>query len=51
MIDKKIYKRYKRLLDSLKKENDKLKEYKIVNIEDRENYILRKLEDREDKDG
>lgn len=51
MIDKKIYKKYKRLLDTLKKEDDKLKEYRLLAMKDREKYILRKLEDKEDKYG
>lgn len=51
MIDKKIYKKYKRLLDTLKKEDDKLKEYRLLNMKDREKYILRNLEDKEDKYG
>jgi len=51
MIDKKTYKKYKRLLDMLKKEDDKLKELRKINHKNQENYILRKLEDREDKDG
>ena len=51
MIDKKIYKKYKRLLDILKKEDDKLKEHRLLNMKDREKYILRDLEDKEDKYG
>ena len=51
MIDKKIYKKYKRLLDILKKEDDKLKEQRTLNIKDRDKYILRNLEDKEDKYG
>ena len=51
MIDKKIYKKYKRLLDILKKEDDKLKEHRLLNIKDRDKYILRNLEDKEDKYG
>ena len=51
MIDKKIYKKYKRLLDILKKEDDKLKEQRTLNIKDRDKYILRDLEDKEDKYG
>ena len=51
MIDKKIYKLYKRLLDILKKEDDKLKELRLLNMKDREKYILRDLEDKEDKYG
>ena len=49
MIDKKIYKRYRRLLDILKKEDDKLKEQRTLNIKDRDKYILRSLEDKEDR--
>lgn len=51
MIDKKIYKKYKRLLDQLKNQDDKLKEYRLLAMKDREKYILRKLEDKEDKYG
>ena len=51
MIDKKIYKKYKRLLNILKKEDDKLKEQRTLNIKDRDKYILRDLEDKEDKYG
>ena len=51
MIDKKIYKQYKRLLDILKKEDAKLKELRLLNMKDREKYILRDLEDKEDKYG
>mgnify|MGYP003115945715 CR=1 FL=1 len=51
MIDKKIYKRYRRLLDILKKEDDKLKEQRTLNIKDRDKYILRSLEDKEDNYG
>ena len=51
MIDKKKYKQYKRLLDILKKEDDKLKELRLLNMKDREKYILRDLEDKEDKYG
>lgn len=51
MIDKKIYKKYKRLLDKLKNQDDKLKEYRLLAMKDREKYILRKLEDKEDKYG
>ena len=51
MIDKKIYKQYKRLLDILKKEDDKLKELRLLNMKDREKYILIDLEDKEDKYG
>ena len=51
MIDKKTYKKYKRLLDKLKNQDDKLKEYRLLAMKDREKYILRKLEDKEDKYG
>tara|TARA_B100001939_G_scaffold320176_1_gene308838 strand:- start:690 stop:878 length:189 start_codon:yes stop_codon:yes gene_type:complete len=51
MIDKKIYKKYKRLLDKLKNQDDKLKEYRLLAMKDREKYILRNLEDKEDKYG
>ena len=51
MMDKKTYKKYKRLLDILKKEDDKLKEQRRLNIKDRDKYILRSLEDKEDKYG
>jgi len=49
MIDKKIYKKYKRLLDMLKKEDKALKERRSLNIKEREKYILRDLEDKKDK--
>ena len=48
MIDKKTYKKYKNLLDMLKKEDDKLKELREINQKDRENLILRSLEDKKD---
>lgn len=51
MIDKKIYKKYKRLLEKLKNQDDKLKEYRLLAMKDREKYILRNLEDKEDKYG
>ena len=51
MIDKKTYKKYKRLLDKLKNQDDKLKEYRLLAMKDREKYILRNLEDKEDKYG
>mgnify|MGYP003108742428 FL=1 len=49
MIDKKIYKKYKRLLDMLKKENDAIEDRRLLNIKEREKYILRSLEDKKDK--
>ena len=49
MINKKIYKKYKRLLDMLKKENDALEDSRILNRKEREKYILRSLEDKKDK--
>jgi|TARA_R100000231_G_scaffold82090_1_gene62812 formamidopyrimidine-DNA glycosylase len=49
MINKKIYKKYKRLLDMLKKENDALEDRRIHNMKEREKYILRSLEDKKDK--
>lgn len=51
MIDKKTYKKYKRLLDILKEEDNKLKEQRRLNIKDRDKHILRSLEDKEDKYG
>lgn len=51
MINKKIAKKYKRLLILLKKEDDKLKEVRLLNEENREKSILRSLEDKEDKYG
>jgi hypothetical protein len=51
MIDKKTYKKYKRLLDMLKEEDNKLKEQRRLNIKDRDKHILRSLEDKEDKYG
>lgn len=51
MIDKKIYKRYKDLLKVLQKENNNIKEQAKRNNKIRENLILRKLEDIEDKEG
>ena len=48
MIDKKTYKKYKKLLDMLKKEDDKLKELREINQKDRENYILRSCEEKKD---
>ena len=50
MIDKEIAKRYKDLLKTLNEENNNLKEIAKRNNKIRENLILRKLEDREDKD-
>ena len=49
MINKKIYKKYKRLLDMLKKENDALEDRRLLNMKEREKYILRSLEDKKDK--
>ena len=49
MINKKIYKKYKRLLDMLKKEDKALEERRSLNIKEREKYILRDLEDKKDK--
>ena len=51
MIDKKTYKKYKRLLDKLKNQDDKLKKYRLLAMKEREKYILRNLEDKEDKYG
>jgi len=51
MIDKKIYKRYKDLLKVLQKENNNIKEQAKRNNKIRENLILRRLEDIEDKEG
>jgi uncharacterized membrane protein (DUF106 family) len=51
MIDKKIYKRYKDLLKVLQKENNNIKERAKRNNKIRENLILRRLEDIEDKEG
>ena len=50
MIDKEIAKRYKDLLKVLNEENNNLKKRAKRNNKIRENLILRKLEDREDKD-
>ena len=49
MIDKKIYKKYKRLLDMLKKEEKALEDRRLLNMKEREKYILRSLEDKKDK--
>ena len=49
MVNKKIYKKYKRLLAMLKKENDALEDRRILNMKEREKYILRSLEDKKDK--
>ena len=49
MVNKKIYKKYKRLLDMLKKENDALEDRRILNMKEIEKYILRSLEDKKDK--
>ena len=50
MIDKKIAKRYKDLLKTLNEENNNLKEQAKRNNKIRENLILRRLEDKEDRD-
>tara|TARA_R100000231_G_C5297337_1_gene156469 strand:- start:266 stop:427 length:162 start_codon:yes stop_codon:yes gene_type:complete len=49
MINKKIAKQYESLLKMLKKEDDKLKEQRRINQKNRENYILRSLEDKHDE--
>jgi hypothetical protein len=48
MIDKKIAKRYKDLLKTLKEENDNIQERVKRTNKIRENLILRSLEDKED---
>jgi hypothetical protein len=48
MINKKIAKRYKDLLKTLKEENNNLKERAKRNNKIRENLILRSLEDKKD---
>ena len=50
MINKEIAKRYKDLLKTLNEENNNIQERTKRNNKIRENLILRKLEDREDKD-
>ena len=49
MVNKKIYKKYKRLLDMLKEEDKALKNRRLLNMKAREKYILRSLEDKKDK--
>jgi|TARA_B100001094_G_C17991029_1_gene700207 hypothetical protein len=51
MIDKKTYKKYKKLLDMLKEEDNNLKKYRLLDKKNREKHILRSLEDKEDKYG
>jgi uncharacterized membrane protein len=48
MINKKIAKRYKDLLKTLKEENDNIQERVKRTNKIRENLILRSLEDKED---
>ncbi len=50
MIDKKIAKRFERLLKILKEEDNNIKERVRQTNKIRENTILRSLEDREDKE-
>jgi hypothetical protein len=50
MIDKKTAERYKDLLKMLKEEDNNIKELARRNNKIRENTILRRLEDKEDKD-
>ena len=49
MVNKKIYKKYKRLLDMLKEEDKALEDRRLLNMKEREIYILRSLEDKKDK--
>lgn len=49
MIDKKIAKKYKKLLLSLREEDNALKQRIKRNEKIRENLILRKLEDKDDE--
>ena len=50
MLDKKTAERYKDLLKMLKEEDNNIKELARRNNKIRENTILRRLEDKEDKD-
>ena len=49
MIDKKIEKKYKELLSTLREENNNIMERARKNNKIRENLILRKLEDKDDE--